>query len=168
MTKETLVLGGILVASSCLFGYHGIHRHHEVQRQALQETLSTERMAEGAHQQVDAVVRRVERYRDRLAPTPEPSWLVKKVVELAETTGIQLTVIQQRPSERIHGFTRLEIQVAFTASYHELGTFLDEIERADAFIRVDRLGVGASTIDSAELGTSLVLSSYYVPPIHQL
>ena len=62
--------------------------------------------------------------------------------------------------------TRLGVSLQVSASYHQLGAFLDRIERAPVFIRVDRADLsGASdTHPSSERTIHVVLSTLYIPP----
>jgi hypothetical protein len=57
------------------------------------------------------------------------------------------------------------INVQFTATYHKLGAFLDRLERATLFIRVDQLELSDPAKDTGEASIRLTVSTLYVPSL---
>ena len=164
--KETLLAGTILVALSGLFGYHGIHAQQRAQVSALQTSLRVAQQNQQAEAEVAAVVQQVRHVGRRLSPTPDPSWLVGEVVKIADTAGVQLaSIVHEAYHPDSRGFARLGVSVRFDATYHELGTFLDSLERADAFLRIDGVRASTSVQDLGQGSLQVTLSTVYSPPI---
>ena len=109
----------------------------------------------------------IEEYRKRLPGESDPSWLVRETVALAQKADVQLTNITQEEPQQVSGFTRLAVNLQFSASYHQLGAFLDDIERAARFIRVDHMTVTRTgeRDDQALAQIQLALSTVYLPPV---
>lgn len=161
--KPVFLLGGIGVAIVALIGYNFIYvpRQHEVrviQTQLAEEQAKQETAAEAA-----ALLHQIERYRKRLPQEPDPSWLVREVVALAQKSSVQIASIAQEAPQSLGPFTLLAATVQVGASYHQLGRFLDDIERSDRFIRVESIQVAPSA--GAELASiQLRFSTLFLPP----
>jgi Tfp pilus assembly protein PilO len=162
--KEALLLGGIGIASVVLIGYNFVYVPQQNQVKLIQAQVTQEQTNQATQAEVAALLLQVERYRKRLPEEPDPSWLTREVVALAQKSGVQLTFINQEPSQSFEQFTRLAVNLQFHASYHRLGSFIDEIERSEHFIRVEQLIVSPSEKeDSAAI--QLILSTLFVPPV---
>ena len=165
--KQTLLLGTIIVAFASFFGYHMVYRPQQAKLAEYPRVFEREQADYQAQADVAALVERVEAHRRRLPPEANTSWLVNEVVSVANDVGVQVTRIVPEPPRDLQGVTRLGVSLQVTASYHQLGAFLDRIERAAVFIRVDRADLsGASDINnpSSERTIQVVLSTLYIPP----
>ncbi|MBI4003895.1 MAG: type 4a pilus biogenesis protein PilO [Candidatus Omnitrophica bacterium] len=165
--KQTLLPGAIIVAFAGFFGYHMVYRPQQVKLAEYPRQLAREQADYQAQADVAALAERVESYRRRLPREGDTSWLVNEVVSVANDVGVQVTRIVPEPPRDFQGVTRLGVSLQVTASYHQVGAFLDRIERGALFIRVDRADLsGASDIHpSSERTIQLVLSTLYVPPL---
>lgn len=164
--KQTLLLGTIIVAFAGFFGYHMVYRPQQAKVAEYPRVLEREQADYQAQADAAALMERVESYRRQLPPEADTSWLVNEVVSVANDVGVQVTRIVPEPPRDLEGVTRLGVSVEVSASYHQLGAFLDRIERAPVFIHVDRADVAdASTGDSSSERTiHVVLSTLYIPP----
>lgn len=166
--KESLVAATIIVALAGFVGYHKIYARHQAQRTQLLAELQSEEEQQRAAADVAQVYQQIERYRERLSPTKDTSWLLNEIVTIADASGVQLTTITPEAPNAIGPFTRLAVSLQFTASYHELGSFLDRLENAKPFFRVDQLSVAQTQADESSDSTvasiQLVLSTLYAPP----
>lgn len=164
--KRTLVVGAILVAFAGYFGYHGVYLPARAARAQMPLALQQEQADQRVQVEVAALVQEIEQSRRRLAPAPDASWLVNQVVSLANAAGVQLTRIVPESPRDLGSVTRLGVDLQFSASYHQLGTFLAHIEGAPAFIRVDRveLSDAGGVEPSSQRSIHLVLSTLYVQP----
>ena len=164
--KRTLLPGTIIVAFAGFFGYHMVYRPQQAKLAEYPRALEREQGDYQAQTDVASLVERIESYRRRLAPQADTSWLVNEVVSVANDVGVQVTRIVPESPRDFQGVTRLGVSLQVTASYHQLGAFLDRIERAPVFIRVDRADLsGASDANpSSERTIQLVLSTLYIPP----
>ena len=164
--KQTLLLGTIIVAFAGFFGYHKVYRPQQAKLAEYPQVFEHEQADYQAQADVAALAERIESYRRRLSPEADTSWLVNEVVAVANDVGVQVTRIVPDPLRDVQGVTRLGVSLQVSASYHQLGAFLDRIERSPVFIRVDRaeLSGGSETASSPERTIQVVLSTLYVPP----
>ena len=164
MMRPVPAFVAIMVVLAGGIGYYGIHLPKEHEVRVIQTQIAEERASQGTQEEVAALLAQIERYRHRLPTDADPSWLAQEVVSVAQKLDVQLTSITQEPPQQLDRYTRLAVNLQLTASYHQLGAFLDEIERSPRFIHVDRLSVDRS--DGDEKGLILVtLSTVVVPPI---
>ena len=164
--QQTLLPGVMIVAFAGFFGYHMVYRPQQAKLAEYPLELEREQADYQAQADVAALVERLESYRRRLPPEANTSWLVNEVVSVANDVGVQVTRIVPEPPRDLQGMTRLGVSLQVSASYHQLGAFLDRIERAPVFIRVDRTDLsGASgATPSSERTIQVVLSTLYIPP----
>ena len=164
--QQTLLPGVMIVAFAGFFGYHMVYRPQQAKLAEYPLELAREQVEYQAQADVAALVERLESYRRRLPPEANTSWLVNEVVSVANDVGVQVTRIVPEPPRDLQGMTRLGVSLQVSASYHQLGAFLDRIERAPVFIRVDRTDLsGASgATPSSERTIQVVLSTLYIPP----
>lgn len=164
--QQTLLPGVIIVAFAGFFGYHMVYRPQQAKLAEYPQAFEREQADYQAQADVAALVERIESYRRRLPPEADTSWLVNEVVSVANDVGVQVTRIVPDSPRDLQGVTRLGVSLQVSASYHQLGAFLDRIERAPVFIRVDRADLsGASdTHPTSERTIQVVLSTLYLPP----
>ncbi len=166
--NQTLLLGLIGVVLAGLFGYHGIYAPKQKQVRVIQTQITDEQTNQQAQANVAGLLKQVEQYRDRLAPEPDTSWLAREVVALSKGVGVQLSAINQDAPQAVKKFTRLSISLQFSASYHQVGQFLDALERSDRFLHVDRLDMGRPAEDGKSAIVRLTVSTFYVPPVAKM
>jgi Tfp pilus assembly protein PilO len=162
--KAPLLVGVVAVAVAGPIGYNVTRRHQE-QVRLIQTKIAQEHATQQAQADVAAMLRQVERYQRRLPQEATLSQLVAEAVSLGEQAGLELTTIRQESPQAFTNFTRLAATFEFAASYHQLGTFLDLVERSPRFMRVETLQVtSASRADGGTLQARVTLSTVYLPP----
>jgi len=166
MRKPAVVVGAVGIALAGVFGYYRIHVSQQEQVRLIREQIAQERADQQAQGEVAVLLEQVEALRKQLAPEPTPSWLAREVVRVAEESGLRVVTIGQDAPNAYQQLTHLSVNLQLTASYHQLGGFIDALERADHFIRVDRLTVNPSRNASGpdQASVRLVVSTYYLPP----
>lgn len=165
--NPSVLLAGIGVAITTLLGYNLVHKPQQRQLSVVRAAITAEQTRQQTVSAIADALQQVEQYRGRLPGEPDPSWLVRHVVSVAEHTGVQLTSIGQEPPQRFEQFTRLAVRLQIAASYHRLGTFLDLLERSPFFLRVDSLDIAQppSSQDHAQPeDVTMTLSTMYLPP----
>jgi Tfp pilus assembly protein PilO len=156
----------IIVATACGIGYYGIHVPAQNEVRLIHTQIAEERAVQGTKGEAAALLAQVEGYRARLPENADPSWLAQEVVALAQQAGVQVTTITQAPPQQNNAFTLLAVNLQLAASYHQLGAFLDEVERSPHFIRVDRLSVDRTDGDERGL-VQVTFSTVVLPPLVQ-
>lgn len=163
--KPTLLFAIIGVAITGLFGYHGIYVRQQAQGRLIQTQIAQERENQQALADAAVLLQQLQQYRKRLPPEPDPSWLVREAVALAEHAGVQLTTLTQDAPKPLSQFTRLAVSLQFRASYHQLGAFLDELEHAHNYLRVESLDISRPQDEGGQATIKLVVSTVYLPPV---
>lgn len=170
--KPTLLVAVIGLALGGLVGYHTIYAPQQEQARLIAVKAAQRQADQQAQDDTATLLKQIEQYRKRLPPEPEPSWLVQEVVAVGRQLGIELTTIAPDVPQETPQYTRLSVTLQFDATYHELGAFLDAIERSDAFIRVEHFDLASQRDAARERGAGkasvqLVVSSFYVPSVLQ-
>ena len=161
--KPALLLQAVGVALFVLIGYNFIYVPQRKETRLVQDQLAREQTKQRLATDTADVLEQLSAYRHRLPPEPDSSWLVREVVATAQRSGIELTTISQTAPQNLPQFTFLSVDVQFTATYHQLGAFLDHLERSASFIRVDNLSVNAFG-DQGQTAVQASLSTLCVPP----
>jgi Tfp pilus assembly protein PilO len=162
--KEILLIGAIGVAISLPLGYNMIYLPQQVQVLSLRQQIAAEQAKQRTDGEVALLLQQLQQYRDRLPKEPDPSWLVREIVPLAEKAGVQLTTIRQEVPQEAEEYTRLTVTLQFTAPYHRLGVFLDDVERSERFIRVERVRVSKGK-EGEPPKVDVTLETFYLAPL---
>ena len=160
--KPFPIIFAIIVATACGIWYYGIHVPAQNEVQLIQKQIAEEQTSQGTTMDVAALLAQIERYRARLPEEADPSWLSQQLVTLAQRSGVQVASITQEAPQQSDRFTRLAVNLQLTASYHQLGAFLDAVERSPHLIRVERLTVDRT--EGEERGRAQVTFSTIVLP----
>ena len=164
--RITFLVGAIGLAIFALAGYNLIQKPYQEQLRLLKADYDQEHETQQQRATVAELLDELERYRKRLPPGPDPSWLVRETMALSRQAGVTLSNIAQRPPERLGTLTRLTAQADFVASYHGVGTFLDQIEQSKSFIKIQQLSVTPSRGDAeGEHSIRVIVSSFYLPAV---
>lgn len=163
--KPTLLIVVIGLAITGLFGYHMVYVPQQRKVALIQTQIAQSQSDQQSREEVAALFSAIEHYRKRLPENSDPSWLAREVVAIGKASGVQFTTLNQQVPEDRAQYTRLSINLAFSASYHELGAFIDAIESSEHFMRVDHLVVGPPTPGSEKASVQLVLSTITIPKI---
>lgn len=161
--KPFVCLVAIEVALTGYIGYNFIHVPQQRQVRLIREQIAHEHTKRQAAIEVAALLDQRTQYQTRLPSEPDTSWLARDIVALAENAGVQLTTITQETPQSFEQFTRLGVSLKFNASYHQLGAFIDDLERSAHFIHVEQMSVGRSGRDEAA-SVQVTCSTLYLPP----
>ena len=161
---KSIAIGIIIgVALGGVLGYHSIYLRQQKQAQAIRKQISDVRAKQKAQQQAAESLEQLKKLRPQLPPEPEPSWLVQQATLLGRESGVELTAISPENPQAVQQFTRLGVNLQFDATYHQLGRFLDDIERAPYLIRVEHFAMGSPKDQSGRASVQLTLSALFLP-----
>ena len=161
--KPMVVGAAVGLVLAYLVGYNTIYARQRGQAQVIRQQIVQEQKDQRIQHETATVLQQMERYHTQLPQEPDPSWLVHEAMAASQQAGVDIASIQQDNPQVGKQFTRLAITLQFRATYHQLGAFLDRLERSGSFIRVDQLGVGTSKGESKKPSVQLTLSTIYVP-----
>lgn len=166
MLKPSLLIGGIgVVALNYVVGYHGMYAKQQGQVRVTEATIAQEQADQQAQAEVGALLTLIDQHRQRLSQEPDASQFARDVVALGREAGIELATITQENPQQLKQVTRLAVSLTFSATYHQLGAFLDRLERSDRFIRIEHLEVASAKNAEGPATAQLVLSTLYLPPV---
>ena len=148
--KPSVLVGAIGVAIVFLVGYNWIYVPGRKQVGVIRAQIAQEQLRQRTAAEINTLLQEVERYRKRLPPEPAPSWLVRELRPLAEGANVQLIRIAQEPPRTLSQATRLAVSLDIVASYHQLGAFLDAVERSERFIQVEQIAFHATNAKRGE------------------
>ena len=163
--KLTLLVPVIGLALGSFIGYHAMYVPQQGHARLINVKSTQVQADHRAQQEVAALLQQIEPYQKRLPPTPDTSWLVHTVVDLGHNAGLDLSTVTQETPQENPQFTHLEVTLQFAATYHQLGMFLDALERSEHFIRVDALDVTVPRDTDSEAAIRLTLSTAYLPAV---
>ena len=152
------------LALGAVFGYDKLYRPQQKKVAQIRAQVAQEKATQQTQAGVASVLEQIEKqYRPRLSADTDPSGLAREVVSLAQKAGLQLATISQAAPERIKEVTRLAVDLRVKGTYHQLGTFLDSLERSQHLLRVDHLDVSAAYENSRDPATiQLRVSTLYL------
>ncbi len=159
------VIGVIGVALVGLLGYNSFYVPQQRQAQQLSAEITQEQANQRTQADVAAQLQRIESRRARLAQEPDPSSLVRDVVTLAQTAGLQVTSLTQEAPQQRESATRLGVALQLTASYHQLGAFVASLEHSKHFIRIERIHITRPEQGEEPATIQMVLSTLHLPPL---
>jgi len=166
--KPVLVGGLIGLVIAWALGYNSIYARQQGHARLKRTQIVQEQANHQAREEAAKFLEQLEQYRRQLPPEPDTSWIVREAISAAQKAGLELTSIAQDAPRESAPFTHLTVNFQFTATYHQLGTFLDYLEQSNRFIRVERLtvaGVDATRASEEQPSIQLTLSTLYVPPL---
>lgn len=161
--KPMVLMAGLGVVLGGFLSYNYVHKSQQQQVRRIKASIDQERAKHQWQEEVAVLLQQVEQYRKRLAAEADSSILYREVVALAQQAGVQVTTIAQEPPQTFQQYTRLGVNLQLSASYHQLGAFIDRLEQAPLFIHVDHLEAG-EPFSGDQVSVKLVLSTLYVPP----
>lgn len=97
-------------------------------------------------------------YESKIPRISDVSWLLDKVVEIADKAQIRLTFFEPMSSETYDRYTKVAVRIRAFTTFHGLGVFIGMIESSNRFIRIDGIKV-KNDIKSNVAETELVISA---------
>jgi len=133
----------------------------------IQQEVSQIVELEEQRSQAAELLKLLEAHRQRLAPSPETSWLVRQISKLSSGAGIDLASVDPQEPHRVGEFDQPAVTVRFLASYHELGHLISQIESTEHYLHVDKAALDADpgAEDSSRASVLLKISTLFLPPV---
>ncbi len=159
--RPGLVSGLLVLLAAGLLGSR-IYAREQAKLVNIHQQFSEEQQRQALREDLASRLRQLDQIRSHLAPEVETEWLFEQVHTLAQNVGINVTSLTPLPPKPLEEFTQVGVNVQFESSYHQLGTFLSQLENAPAFLQVDDLEVGTGP-QTGVLSVRITISSFSVP-----
>ncbi len=163
---KPIVIGMVAgLALGSLVGYNKFYASQQNRVRLIRQQLAQEKTDQQARKDTADLINQVEQYQAQLPSEPDPSWLVREAMAAGQKAGIDITSISQQNPETGKQATALSVVLQINGTYHQLGRFLDELEHAKHFIRVDQVSVSSLHGDGDKPSIQVTLSTLYLPPL---
>lgn len=164
--KDILIVAGIILLS-LIVANKSIYQVQKRQINYLKREIKEEETKSRLIKEMIALNKRMESYQKRLPLQKNISWLMGGVTRLAKDAQIKIISFQPKKVDKQEGYLRIPLAVRVSGDYHELGGFLEKIESAKEFIKLDSLNLNiAKATDEAgkeaEPVADLVVSTIYM------
>ncbi len=80
-------------------------------------------------------------YERRLPDSPEAPELLEDLKRLALESGLRFTTLKRQETKDRGAYIEIPMSVSMLVDYHGLGDFINRIENADRFAKVDNLNI---------------------------
>lgn len=161
----TVLIGLIGVALGGVLGYYKVYVPKLDEVRVIGHQAVQAQDDQRAREELATLLKHIERYRKHLAPEPEPSWLAREVVAIARKAGLELSVLNPSRGTAVFPVTPLSVELQFSASYHTLGMFLDDLEQSEYYLQVERLDIGGTGDADGQASVTLRISTFYVSTV---
>ena len=163
VVNQALLAGVLGVALIGLVGYNLVHVPQRRAADLTQQQIVEEQKHQQAQKDVAALLAEIGEYRTQLSPEADPAWLVQHVVDQARESEVEFTMISQHAPEGFGEFTRLSATFEISATYHQLGALLDQLEQSGRFIHVDHLEIRTSQYEDEPASVDMEVSTLHLP-----
>ena len=175
--KERILLGlGGAVALVLWFQIfhvpqHGIHSQRRAQVLSVRKKLQEARRNIKQLPSLEAELKRLSSGNGMaftFSPEEQLPELLEMIAQAARSSQVKLlTVRPQMDLNQLHpgptGFLELPVRLEATAGYHQIGSFLDALERSERLVRLDSLEIVADPRDIWEHQVHCDLKVYLLP-----
>ncbi len=162
--KPSMVSGIMALLLAGYVGYRGIQVPVQQQVRRLQDQLAKERATQDMRVKLARSYDEFERLRKNLSPESSTEWLLREITKRAEEQGIQVDSIAPQDRRQAHDTAQLAVNLRIRASYHQLGRFLDSLERTTPYIWVEDVQVDRDENNGLPK-IRLIVTSMYVPSL---
>jgi Tfp pilus assembly protein PilO len=161
----TLVVGVGLLVVAAFIGFQFIYNPRAAQVQGIQNQIRQESLAREQRKEVAQLLDKIAVDLSLLAPEADPAWLAREALALASDAGIRVNMVNQKDVLQEADQLRLSVAIDGSGTYHQLGKYIDLIERSKQFMWVERMDVRPLGKEGGVLSIQMVISSVYVPPL---
>ena len=147
-----------------------IKRRPQIQRLQRDLTQTRQRMAhlKASEEELSRLAAQYELPSVTLAPEEQLPELLERIAQLAHASHVHLLAVKPKADfDRLNpgasGYLELPVTVEASAGYHQVGAFLDALERSESLVRVQELKIQANESDLWNHDVAIVLQTYLVP-----
>jgi len=128
-----LFVGGVLVVKPGLTRLGGV----KAEIASLQQKISTFNFVRESESKLGA-------YKNRFSK--DQTWLIDQINSIAEQSGLSILSSLPEGSGRVGDFlVRNPVRIEAEAGYHQLGSFVGQLESLDAYVKIFSLEINASS-----------------------
>ncbi len=114
----------------------------------------------------DNMIGKVQSYEKRLPAKTEIPLLLEQLSKIARETGVKILAItpsnvkKTKVEKEDKPYVEIPISVTAQGGYHELGTFLNRMEKSDRFMKIAELLISTNSQDKKSHNLEMIVSTY--------
>lgn len=141
--QKTLAMSLGIFIIAFILGYNFVHGANIKKAAKLQGRIAEFKNAEVLLADVKSLQDKIDGYLNMGIDTPDPSWFLSKVSDVATACGITIDSINPQKASPEGNITLLPCSIKFSAPYKKAKIFIDRLENNEKFIRVESLSIAA-------------------------
>jgi Tfp pilus assembly protein PilO len=106
-------------------------------------------------------------YKKKFSTEQQISLLLKELSDIAKNSGVKIVAIKPYPavtetqqSASLGAYQKFPISITAICGYHQLGTFLSELENGDIFMRITDMRITADNQNPVEHNVHMIVNTY--------
>ncbi len=135
--NTTVMISVVIIALTVAIWWNFIKRIEVTESKNLQEEIESAEF----RNEVGRVQSVLDEYESKIPRVSDVSWLLDRVVEVADMAQIRLTFFEPQAKEQFDKYARISVRIKAFTTYHDLGVFIGMIESANRFMRIDGIKV---------------------------
>jgi len=119
--------------------------------------------------QIEDLRKKLSFHKKKFSTKKEISYLLKELSDMAKDSGVKITAIKPYPAittAELDGATtayqKFPISIKATCGYHQLGSFLSELENADTFMRISDIRITETSQNPLEHLVYILVNTYII------
>lgn len=141
--QKTLALSLAVFIAALIIGHNFIYAANIKKAAKLQGRIAEFKNAEVLLADIKSLQDKIDGYLNMGIDTPDPSWFLSKVSDVATACGVTIDSINPQKARLEGNVTFLPCSIKFSAPYKKAKIFIDRLENNEKFIMVESLSIAA-------------------------
>lgn len=137
-----------------------VHNQRLAKEKDLREKKAKVAQLDNLRQRVAEAEDQIAYFERRLPNSPEAPELFEQLKRIAWQTGLRYTSIDRLPPVEHKLYTEIPMRISLVVDYHGLGSFINRIESAPRFAKVDNIDIQMNEEDYLRQKVELNLSTF--------
>jgi len=151
-----------------VLGFRFIHAPYQHNRSVIADAIEQEKEDQRLRKDTTTLLQEVAWHRGRLAPEADPSWLVREVLVLCQNAGVRVINVGEQTRKPMKEFEHLGVKLRLKGSYHEMGRFVDLVERSKNLLRIEDFELNRPRDYKGVASVNVVIGALYLPSVEEL
>lgn len=141
--QKTLAVSLGIFIIAFILGYNFVHVANIKKAAKLKARIAEFKNAKVLLGEVKGLQDKIDGYLNMRLDTPDPSWFLSKVSDIANACGVTIDSINPAKARPEGNIIFLPCSIKFSAPYKKAKIFIDRLENDEKFIRVESLSIAA-------------------------